>query len=93
MAYDTNGKKSTSPVTAAIFGAAVATVATLLLDSRNRQKLRNNINKFLDEGQTRLDELNLTVEEIKEKGRKKVAEKLRETEAKLEAGPRKSGAA
>lgn len=82
---DNNDRGMTgSTFLAALFGAIAGGIAVYLADRENRQKVRNTVNRMMEEGDRKLNEAGDKMEDIKSKGKRKLAEKLDQAKNKLE---------
>jgi gas vesicle protein len=76
-------------VTALVTGAVIGAAAVVLSKKENRQKISRKFSDFLEMGENKMNDVQDSIQDLKEKGKKtlangvdKVSEKLEEAEAK-----------
>jgi hypothetical protein len=86
-----NEKKSESGVMSAlVMGAALGAAAMVLSKKENRKMIRSKVNELLEMGEDRMERAGEAIDELKDQGRKriaqqvtKVSDKLQETEGRM----------
>lgn len=76
-------------VTALVTGAVVGAAAVILSKKENRQRISRKFNDVLEMGENKMNDVQESIDDLKEKGKKtlangvdRVSEKLEETETK-----------
>ncbi len=78
---DSNNKNKTS-IGSVLVGAAIGAAAVTLMNKNSRKKLKENINKALETGDRKLDELQKKAEEVKKNVQEKAEDAKKNVQAK-----------
>lgn len=84
-------------VTALVTGAVIGAAAVVLSKKENRQKISRKFNDILEMGEDKMNDIEDTIDDLKDKGKKtlangveRVSEKLEETENKAKKVARRA---
>lgn len=68
----------------ALIGGLAGALVVYLSDDKRRQKIKQKIDDLIEEGEMRGEELRENLDDVVKKGKKNIAKKLKQAEARLE---------